>query len=91
MLLKFAHQLNKNNEVCLRLKINPGAPETKIKEILADADGNTIKIDIAAPADKGRAYKEIIRFLAKEFEVLKNNIKIIKGAKEKIKLIKITK
>lgn len=49
----------------------------------------TIKIDVAILPIKGRANQELIEFLAKEFEVRKNNVKIIKGVGEKNKLIKI--
>ena len=47
------------------------------------------KFDIAAPAVKGKANQELIKFLAKQLETVVGNIKIISGAGERIKLIKI--
>lgn len=81
--------LNKKGEVYLRLKAHPCSAKTRIKEILSGEDGETIKIDIAAIPKNGKANQELIRFLSKEFNVVKNNIIILNGAGDKIKLIKI--
>ncbi|MCK5061900.1 DUF167 domain-containing protein [Candidatus Parcubacteria bacterium] len=75
-----------NNEVYLRLKVLPGASKTKIRNIMED---ETIKIDVAAVPEKGKANKELIGYLAKEFGVNKKNIKILSGISDRIKLIKI--
>lgn len=89
MLEKFKKQLVDNEEVYLRIKVRAGAGQNKVKDILDDDSIETIKIDIKAEPVKGRANQELIKFLAKEFGVLKNNVKIISGAGEKIKLVKI--
>lgn len=86
MLLLYKKVLQEKGEVYLRIKVSPGSPETLVKKILED---ETIKIDIAARPEKGKANQELIKFLAKEFFVRKENIKIISGASEKLKLIKI--
>ena len=88
MLKKYKEQLkNKNkNEIYIRVKIYPKAKNNKIKEIL---DDGTIKIDISVMPVNGKANIELIKFLSKEFDVLKNNIKIISGFKSSVKLIKI--
>lgn len=86
MLNNFKNKLNKNKELYLRIKANPGMSRTEIKEILED---ETIKINIAASPEKGKANQELIKFLAKDFQVNKDNIKIISGAGDKLKLIKI--
>ncbi|MEA1962967.1 MAG: DUF167 domain-containing protein [Patescibacteria group bacterium] len=88
MLNKFIEKLNKNLELYLRLKINPGSAKSEVKNVMAD---DTIKINISAPAEKGKANKELIKFLSKQFEIDKNNIKIISGAGDRLKLVKITK
>ena len=72
----------------MRLKVLPGASKTKIREIMED---ETIKIDVAAVPEKGKANKELIKYLAKEFGVNKENIKILSGISRRIKLIKIVK
>jgi len=52
------------------------------------ADG-TLKIRIAAPPEKGKANTELIKFLSKHFDLPKNQITIISGKTEPLKLIKI--
>ncbi|MBI4779388.1 DUF167 domain-containing protein [Candidatus Falkowbacteria bacterium] len=87
-LAKYAAALVKANEVYLRVKARPNAAKTRFKEIMAD---ETIKIDVAAPAVKGKANQELIKFLAERFAVSKNNVKIISGAGERVKLVKIAR
>ncbi len=85
---KYKEALKKNKEVYLRVKARPGAAKTGVKDIMAD---QTLKIDIAAPAVKGKANQELIKFLAGQFAINKNNVKIISGAGERIKLVKIVR
>ncbi|NCF75162.1 MAG: hypothetical protein GWO87_01595 [Xanthomonadaceae bacterium] len=87
MLTKEKEKLNNEKKIYLRIKVNPKASKSKIKNILAD---KTIKIDIASLPEKGRANAELIKLLSKEFCVEKNKIKIISGSKNKLKLVKIT-
>jgi uncharacterized protein len=70
----------------IRIKVIPGAPKTEIKSTMADG---TIKIAVAAAPEKGKANLALIKFLAEEFNVSKNNIKIISGVSDRIKLVKI--
>ena len=86
MLSKYKKILKEKKEVYLRVKVRPKATVSNIKEVMND---DTIKIDIMAPAIKGRANHELIKLLAKNFQVYKENIKIISGASERLKLIKI--
>jgi uncharacterized protein (TIGR00251 family) len=83
---KFKKILAEKNEVYLQIKVHPQSGNNLIREVMAD---ETIKIDIAAPAEKGRANKELIGFLAKEFDVSIGSVKIISGAGDRVKLIKI--
>lgn len=85
---KYKEALAKNKEVYLRVKARPGAAKTCLKEIMAD---ETLKIDLAAPAVKGKANQELIKFLAERFAANKNNVKIISGAGERLKLVKIVR
>jgi uncharacterized protein len=80
--------LKNNGEVYLRIKVRPSAAESKIIGVLAD---ETMKINIAAPAERGKANIELMKFLAKEFAVRKENVKIISGTSDRIKLVKIKK
>ncbi|MFA4833471.1 MAG: DUF167 domain-containing protein [Patescibacteria group bacterium] len=86
MLAEFKKKLEKDGALYLKIKARPGAAGTEVKEIMAD---KTVKINIAAPADKGKANRELVKFLAEEFGVKTGDVKIIKGEKEKIKIIKI--
>lgn len=88
MLLRFKQDFKNKNEVYLRIKVSPNSAKTEVKEVLAD---ETVKINIAAPPTRGKANQELISYLAREFEILKNNVTIISGVKEKLKLIKIVK
>ncbi len=88
MLDKFVNTLKEKGEVYLRLKINPGARVNEFLEILED---DTIKINIASQAERGRANQELVKFLAKTFGVAKSEVKIISGAGNRVKLIKIKK
>lgn len=88
MLPEIKNKLKGNGEIYLRVKARPAASKNEIKDIMADG---SIKIDISAPPVGGKANKELIKFLSQEFVVPKDNIKIISGAGDKIKLIKIVK
>ena len=77
-------------EAYLRIKVRPGAAKTAVRGSLDTEEGQTIKIDVAAPPEKGKANEELIRYLAKELLVSKDKIKIISGAGEKVKLVKIS-
>lgn len=81
-------QLDNKGEAYLAVKVIPGSAMTEFREIMADG---TYKIAIAAAPEKGKANTELIKFLAREFSVLKSRLIIISGAGERTKLVKITK
>ncbi len=74
----------------LRIKVIPKAEKTCISEIIEDEEGQTIKIRIKAPPEGGKANKELLKFLSKEFSLPKQNIEIISGKTSQLKLLKIT-
>lgn len=88
MLESFKKKLAIKHELYLRVKARPGASKTVLKSIM---DDDTLKLDIAAPPEKGKANIELIRFLSEQFNTQKDEIKIISGASDKLKLIKIIK
>jgi uncharacterized protein (TIGR00251 family) len=63
----------------LRILVKPNANKS---EILERGDG-FLKVAVAAPPDKNKANKELIRFLSKEFKT-KVRIKSGLASKEKI-------
>ncbi len=87
-LSEFKQQLQRKKEVYLRLKVRPNAAMTALKDIMSD---ETVKIDIAAKPEQGKANAVLIKFLAKEFGIAKENIKMLSGVSERLKLIKIIK
>ncbi len=88
MLEQYRQILEDKGEAYLRVKARPGAPRTELKAVMAD---ETIKIDIAAAPENGRANEELIAFLAKEFQLDKKAVRILSGAGDRLKLIKVTK
>ena len=73
----------KNN--ILKVIVKPSAPETKITKY--DSARQALRIDIAAPPDKDKANKELIKFLNK---LTKKKASIISGAKSREKLLKFS-
>ena len=69
----------------LKVKITPNAHKNQIIGWLNE----TLKIKIAAPPQKGKANKELIKFLAKEWNVSKTDIQIVRGFKSSIKILEI--
>lgn len=74
----------------LRVKTIPRSSKTELVEIMKDSSGEeTWKIRLKAVPEKGRANKELIKFLSGYFKVPAENISIISGQTDQIKLIKI--
>lgn len=70
----------------LKIKVLPKSPKNEITDIMEDG---TIKIRINALPEKGKANAELIKFLAKTANLPKENISILSGKSDQIKLIKI--
>jgi len=68
------------DRVILNVKAQPNSSKNKI----AGVYGDSIKINIKAPAVEGAANKELIKFISKEFKIPKSDI-IIKGETSKRK------
>lgn len=56
-----------------------------------ELDNDKITIGITAKPEKGEANKEIIKKLAKYFDVSKSKVKIIAGEKSRKKLVEVIK
>lgn len=70
----------------INVKVIPNAQKN---EIVAE-DGDFLKVKINAPAEKGKANRELVKFLAKEFDVKKSSINIIKGEMGREKIVEIS-
>jgi len=72
----------KNGYIHLYVKAQPNSSKNKI----AGLYGDSLKINIKAPAVEGAANKELIKFLSKEFKIPKSEINI-KGESSKRKVL----
>ena len=88
MIDELINKIDKEGETYLRIKVRPNASKNEIREEMTDG---TWKINIAAVAERGKANEELVKFLAKELKIRKENVKIISGAGDHVKLIKIIK
>jgi uncharacterized protein (TIGR00251 family) len=87
MLTDLKVKLAAKKEIYLAVRVTTNAAKTELREIMAD---EALKISIAAVPEKGKANQELIKFLAREFSVSKNQVLLISGASERTKLIKIS-
>ncbi|MFH1889980.1 MAG: DUF167 domain-containing protein [Candidatus Kuenenbacteria bacterium] len=69
----------------IEIKVNPKAKLNKISKL----DGTHYHIYTTAPPEKGKANKEAIKLLAKEFGVSKSRVEILKGLTNREKLVKV--
>lgn len=83
----FKDKLEKDKSLLLKIKVHPGAKANKMKEIM---DDGVLKIDIKTVPEGGKANVELIKFLARELGVSKNNIKILTGETSRLKKILIS-
>ncbi len=87
-LLNLQKQIKTAKEpIYFRIKVLPGSAKNEFIELM-QGEESTLKIRIAAPPEKGKANKEIIKFFKKE---LGAQCEIISGTTEPIKLIKLAK
>ncbi|MDD5751121.1 MAG: DUF167 domain-containing protein [Candidatus Peribacteraceae bacterium] len=86
MLAVFQRRLSEKGIVSFPVRIHPGAKLTKAKGAMADG---TLKIDIAAVPEDGKANEELVRFLAEEFDVPKSHVEILKGQTAKTKVVRV--
>ncbi len=68
-----------------RVKVKPNSKSQNIKE---EADGSLIVQLKSSPVD-GKANNELIKLLAKQFDVPKSNIRIKSGLSSRQKLIEV--
>ncbi len=75
----------KDDFVIFYIKAQPNSSKNKIAGIL----GDSLKINIKAPAVDGEANKELVKFLSKSFKIAKNDIHFISGETSKRKKLKL--
>lgn len=70
----------------LSLKVLASASKTECFDRLSDG---TLKIRVASVREDGRANKELLGYLAKEFSVKKSRVRIISGEMSDRKIVEI--
>ncbi|XP_064474705.1 UPF0235 protein C15orf40 homolog [Ornithodoros turicata] len=69
--------------VAIRIHAKPGAKESSITDIAADAVG----VQIGAPPTDGEANSELVKFLAKVLNVRRRDVSLEKGSRSKDKVV----
>ncbi len=69
----------------IQVKVKPNAKQQKIEEIAE----NNFKIAVKSPPTDGKANQELIKILAKRFNVPKSHISIKSGVSSPHKLVEI--
>lgn len=75
----------KEGFILLVLKVKANSSQTEIKSI----DPDFIYISVAAVADKEKANKALIRFVAKLFGIPKTSVSILSGKHSSTKVVQI--
>jgi uncharacterized protein (TIGR00251 family) len=70
----------------LTVHVRPLRSETKL---LCEPDG-TLTIHVAAPPVKGKANREIVRYLSKRLRTSSSNVQLVAGSHSNVKVIEIT-
>ena len=80
-------ELAESGAVQFYVRVRSGMAKTEAQSVM---DDESIKIHVAAKAVQGRANAELKRYLAEEFGVPKENVKMLSGASNRVKLMRIT-
>lgn len=73
------------NLMSLKIKVIPNSQKTRISDKKARADIDML-IELAAPAENGKANIELIKFLK---EYTGQDVEIVSGFKSKIKVVRL--
>ena len=84
---KFKQSLNTEDPQYLRIKVIPKSPKTEIIDVL---DDGTWKVRLKAVPEKGKANKELIKYLSKLLNLPKSQISIISGKTDRLKLLRLS-
>jgi len=75
-----------SNGVNLTVNVKPLRSETKL---FCEPDG-TLTMHVAAPPVKGKANREIVRWLSKRLRTSSSNVQLVAGFYSNVKVIEIT-
>ena len=86
ILQQWREALSAKGEILLQIRVHPGSRKTCFKDVMADG---TIKIDVAAVPEEGRANVVLVKFLAEEFGIVKANVEIVAGETTRKKIVRV--
>ncbi len=81
-------RLKTEGVVTFRVKARPQAQANRFRGPLGD---DTFKVDVAATPEGGQANAELVRFLADEFEVNRDQVEIVSGETSRLKIVRLVK
>ena len=74
----------------ITVKLTPGAKQNKVIGWEEDLFGDrTLKVQVTAIPEKGKANKALIALLSKHWKIPKSSIKIIRGETSRTKILKV--
>lgn len=88
MIESLRQQLARDGELTLDLRLSPRRPENKWLNPLADGSW---KLALKAVPEDGAANQALIKFLAAEFNLAPSKVKIVSGATNRRKLVRLSK
>lgn len=88
MLDALRETLLRDGTVSFSVRARPGASASRITSVL---DDGSVKIDVAAPAEEGKANAALVRFLAEAFAVATKDVSILAGGGGRKKIVRISR
>ena len=74
----------------MRVRLTPNSSSCGIRGIFVDADGlEYLKINVVAVPEKGKANRELIKFLAGRLKLSKSEIRIAGGETDRCKKLQL--
>lgn len=88
MIDSLKQRLKTEGSVTFRVKARPQAQTNRFRGPLGE---DTFKVDVAAAPEGGQANAELVRFLADEFEVNRDQVELVTGETSRLKIVRIVK
>ena len=76
---------NNKKEITIKVKVEPRSSKSGI----VGPYGDSLKVKLTSPPVEGKANKELIEVLAKEFGIPKKDVEIVAGHNSKNKTVKL--
>lgn len=86
MIHELYERLQTDGVLTLHVRVRPNAPATQFVSFMAD---DSLKIDLAAPADDGKANRALVELLSDTFRVPPLNVRILSGMTGRKKLVRL--